>query len=85
VRICFSEAAQVLAIGDTFFVSKLHPHKQYLGSQPRFINHQPIETRIEAFVHHLSDYLRAAEAVKLRFQNIEELWHAQEVGQRKTP
>jgi ubiquinone/menaquinone biosynthesis C-methylase UbiE len=81
----FSEAARVLAVGGTFFVSELHPHKQYLGSQARFMHEQQVETRIEAFVHHLSDYLRAAEAASLKLEKLEESWHAEEMGQSKPP
>ncbi len=81
----FNQAARVLADGGTFFVSELHPHKQYLGSQARFVNEQQIETRIEAFVHHLSDYLRAAEATNLQLKKIEESWHAEEIGLGKPP
>ena len=76
----FNEAARVLAVGGTFFVSELHPHKQYLGSQARFVNEHKIETRIDAFVHHLSDYLRAAEAARLQLEKIEESWHGDDVG-----
>jgi malonyl-CoA O-methyltransferase len=81
----FSEAVRVLAVGGTFFVSELHPHKQYLGSQARFVNQQQVETRIEAFVHHLSDYLCAAETANLRLERIEESWHAEDAGQGKPP
>lgn len=81
----FNEAARVLAVGGTFFVSELHPHKQYLGSQARFVDAQHIETRIEAFVHHLSDYLHAAEAANLTLEKIEESWHPKEMGQNKPP
>ena len=76
----FNKAARVLAVGGTFFVSELHPHKQYLGSQARFVNAHKIETRIDAFVHHLSDYLRAAEAARLQIEKIEESWHGDDVG-----
>ena len=81
----FNEAARVLVVGGTFFVSELHPHKQYLGSQARFLNEQQIETRIEAFVHHLSDYLHAADAANLTLEKIEESWHDNEIGQGKPP
>ena len=81
----FNEAARVLAADGVLFVSELHPHKQYLGSQARFVNDQHIETRIEAFVHHLSDYLKAAHAAKLTLDTIEESWHPEEIGQGKPP
>lgn len=76
----FTEAARVLAVGGTFFVSELHPHKQYLGSQARFVNAQQIEIRVDAFVHHLSDYLRAADGAHLRLETIKESWHADDAG-----
>ena len=85
LHLVFNEAARVLAVDGTFFVSELHPHKQYLGSQARFVNEQQIETRIEAFGHHLSDYLRAAEAANLQLEKIEESWHVEETGQSKPP
>jgi len=75
-----NEAARVLVVGGTFFISELHPHKQYLGSQARFVNLHKVETRIEAFVHHLSDYLRAADVANLQLEKIEESWHADDIG-----
>ena len=77
----FSEAARVLAADGAFFVSELHPHKQYLGSQARFVSEQQVETRIEAFVHHISDFLRAADAAGLKLETLEESWHAEDAGQ----
>jgi len=77
----FNEAARVLADGGMFFVSELHPHKQYLGSQARFMNGQQVETRIEAFTHHISDFLHAAEASGLKLETLEESWHAEDAGQ----
>jgi malonyl-CoA O-methyltransferase len=76
----FSEAARVLVDGGTFFVSELHPHKQYRGSQARFISAQQIETRIEAFTHHVSDFLRAADAARLKLETGEESWHAEDIA-----
>lgn len=76
----FNEAARVLVDRGTFFVSELHPFKQYLGGQARFINAQQIETRIEAHVHHLSDYLRAAKAANFALEHLQESWHADDTG-----
>lgn len=81
IQFVFIEAARVLADGGTFFVSELHPHKQHLGSQARFMNAQQVETRIEAFVHHLSDFLNAAKAANLTLETIEESWHDEDTGQ----
>ena len=77
----FNEAARVLANEGMFFVSELHPHKQYLGSQARFMNGQQVETRIEAFTHHVSDFLRAADAAGFKLETLEESWHAEDTGQ----
>ncbi len=51
-----------------------------IWGQARLVNEQQIETRIEALVHHLPDYLRTAEAANLRLEKIEESWHADDVG-----
>lgn len=76
----FHEAARVLTTDGAFFVSELHPHKQYLGSQARFMDEAQVETRIDAFVHHISDFLRAADAAGLKLETLEESWHAEDSG-----
>jgi len=57
----FAQAFRVLKPGGHFYFGELHPFKQYLGSKARF------ETEggtfvLECFVHHVSDYFRAAKA-----------------------
>ena len=74
----FSEAARVLAADGLFLVSELHPHRQYLGSQARFTDERQIETRITAYTHHISDFLRAASAADLRLVTLEESWHPED-------
>lgn len=78
IQFVFIEASRVLVNGGTFFVSELHPHKQYLGSQARFMNEQQVETRIEAFTHHTSDFLHAADAAGLKLEKLEESWHSED-------
>src|SRR5689334_271056 len=51
----FSEAARVLIPGGQFFVSELHPVRQYLGVQAHFSRDQEITT-IEAFIHDVTDF-----------------------------
>lgn len=80
IQCIFNEAARVLMGGGVFFVSELHPHKQYLGSQARFTTGQQVETRIAAFTHHISDFLRAADATGLRLEKLEESWHREDDG-----
>ena len=69
----FEQARQHLAPGGQFFVCELHPAKQYLGSQARFL-HQGQEHKIPAFMHHLSDYLKAADLSGLRLMELNEWW-----------
>jgi malonyl-CoA O-methyltransferase len=78
----FREAHRVLTRGGRFYVSELHPFKQYQGKKARF---QRGETRIEisAFVHHISDFLNAAEAARLKLLKLNEWWHAED--QNETP
>jgi len=73
----FAEATRVLREGGRFFVSELHPFRQYQGTQARFQrNHQT--THIPAFVHHISDFTGAGEANKLALANMKEWWHPED-------
>jgi malonyl-CoA O-methyltransferase len=75
----FAEAARVLQPGGKFFINELHPFKQYRGTQARFEqNGQTIE--VDAFVHHISDFLRAAKGNGLRLESLEEHWREEDEG-----
>lgn len=70
----FAEAYRVLAGGGRFFVSELHPFKQYIGGKANFQRgDQQIE--IPAFVHHISAFLRAAESAGFALKRLDEWWH----------
>lgn len=69
----FSHARRCLAAGGAFYVSELHPYKQYLGSQARF-QLDGAEQRIPAFTHHLSEFSSAGEAAGLRLMKVGEYW-----------
>ena len=56
----FNQAHQKLKAGGKFFISELHPARQYLGSKAKYETETGIE-ELEVYVHHLSDYLKAAE------------------------
>jgi len=73
----FSEASRVLANDGTVFVSELHPFRQYRGVVARF---ERDDRRIEipAFVHHISDFLKAAGKNNLGLVELEEDWHAED-------
>ena len=78
----FSEAFRVLSDGGHFFICELHPFRQYQGTQANFQTaHGTIE--IQAFVHHISDFLDAAESNGFRLKEFKEWWH--ETDQNKLP
>jgi malonyl-CoA O-methyltransferase len=73
----FAEAARCLRVGGHFFVSELHPFKQYQGSKARFeAEAGPVE--VTAFVHHISEFVGAARAAGLRVTDLRESWHAED-------
>ena len=79
----FREAARTLAPGGRFFVSELHPHRQYLGSQARFVDENGETRRIQAYLHHVSDFTRAALEAGFQIERLDEWWGAEDA--QKTP
>ena len=78
----FAQAFRVLGEGGRFFVSELHPFRQYQGTQANFQRNQ--ETiQIPAFVHHISDFIDAAAANGLALARMKEWWHPED--QNKPP
>jgi ubiquinone/menaquinone biosynthesis C-methylase UbiE len=78
----FAQAFRVLRAGGQFFVSELHPFRQYQGTQANFQRNQE-KTEIPAFVHHISEFIDAAEANELELAGIKEWWHLED--QNKPP
>jgi len=74
LRFVFAEAARVLADGGQCFISELHPFRQYEGVQATFTRDDET-TQIPAFVHHISDFIAAAEASNLKLSRMNEWWH----------
>ncbi len=70
----FSEARRVLQSGGTFFISELHPYRQYQGSQAQFTKNGSL-TFVPAFVHHLSDFIQAGTQNGLKLSSLNEWWH----------
>lgn len=75
----FAEAQRVLRPGGHLFVSELHPFRQYQGKKAVFRQGEA-EVEIPAFIHHLSDFLSAAEQNQLRLHSLREWWHAEDSG-----
>lgn len=70
----FGEAARILLPGGQFFICELHPFKQYLGSKATF-QHDQSRVELPAFVHHISDFLDAAQQHGFSLVSLKEWWH----------
>ncbi len=70
----FSEAARTLLPSGRFFINELHPFKQYIGTKARFERGEQL-VEVDIFVHHISDFIIAAEANGLRLVRLNEYWH----------
>jgi ubiquinone/menaquinone biosynthesis C-methylase UbiE len=78
----FSEAARTLKPNGRFFITELHPFKQYQGTKARFEQNEKI-IEVEAFTHHTSDFTNAARKNGLKLVELNEYWH--ETDQNKPP
>jgi predicted TPR repeat methyltransferase len=56
----FSEAYKKLVAEGLFFISELHPFKQYLGSKAKFETEDGVN-ELEVYMHHISEYIQEAE------------------------
>lgn len=78
----FAEVSGALKPRGQFFLSELHPFRQYKGTKANFrTEDEAIE--IHAFVHHLSDFTESARANGLSLGMMKEWWH--EEDQNKLP
>lgn len=78
----FAQVSRALKAGGQFFLSELHPFRQYQGTKANFqTEDEAIE--INAFVHHLSDFTESAHANGLVLRMMKEWWH--EEDQNKLP
>lgn len=78
----FGEAARVLQPNGYLFINELHPFRQYEGKKARFQrNEETVE--VEAFMHHVSDFVHAAAESGLTLTKLNEYWH--EADQNKLP
>jgi ubiquinone/menaquinone biosynthesis C-methylase UbiE len=78
----FSEAARTLRPGGHFFIDELHPFRQYEGTKARFYRAEE-KVEVDAYVHHISDFLKAAERNHLSLIDLDEYWH--KTDQNKPP
>ena len=75
----FAESARTLRPGGKFFINELHPFKQYGGTKARYEQAgQTVE--VEAYVHHISEFIQAGQANGLRLETFRECWHSNDEG-----
>ena len=75
----FAQAARTLRSGGEFLVNELHPFKQYGGTKARFERGADV-VEVDVFIHHISEFMRAAEGSRLRLLKFDEVWHAEDAG-----
>ncbi|MGH8110243.1 MAG: class I SAM-dependent methyltransferase [Arenimonas sp.] len=75
----FKEAFRSLQKGGRFFISELHPFRQYQGGRARF-QQDGLVTEVQAYIHHVSEFLQAAAANNLVLESFNEYWHSEDEG-----
>lgn len=78
----FSEAVRVLQPNGYVFINELHPFRQYDGKKARFQRKEKT-VEVDAFTHHVSDFVQAASESGLTLVKLNEYWH--ETDQNKLP
>ena len=73
----FSQASRVLIKGGQLFISELHPFRQYQGGKANFKINQDI-VAIEAFVHHISDFVNIGKNHNFILEGFQEWWDEQD-------
>lgn len=67
----FNQAHKKLKTNGKLFVCELHPARQYAGSKAKYETENGTE-ELEVYVHHISDYLKAAESNSFKLVEINE-------------
>ncbi len=75
----FRQAFRVLKAGGAFYISELHPFRQYQGGNANFQRGDKI-IEVPAYVHHVSEFLQAASESKFRLESFNEHWHQDDQG-----
>ncbi len=73
IEFVFNQANKVLRSDGTFYIGELHPFKQYLGTKARFETGSGV-FELECFVHHISEFLRAAKINDFKLSGLKELF-----------
>lgn len=72
----FREASRVLKRCGKFYICELHPYRQYEGKQARFQTDKGLH-KLEAFTHHITDYLSSAKKSGFHLTDINEYFDDQ--------
>ena len=75
---------RVLEQGGTFLIDELHPFRQYEGRKARFTRGEG-EIEVPAFLHNISDFVKAASSNGLRLAMLNERWHPEDAYENKPP
>jgi ubiquinone/menaquinone biosynthesis C-methylase UbiE len=81
IEVVFREAARALRPAGLFFVSELHPYRQYRGGQARFVDCEGAAVTIQAYAHDVSDFVRAASDAGFMLERLDEWRHAEDAEQ----
>lgn len=71
----FQKVAKVTAKGSQVYIGELHPFKQYAGSKARFETENGTEV-LTCFNHHVTDFIKAANASGFQLIQLEEQFDA---------
>jgi ubiquinone/menaquinone biosynthesis C-methylase UbiE len=75
----FKEAFRSLQKGGRFYVSELHPFRQYQGGKAHFQRGDEV-TEVKAHTHHVSEFVQSAAANNLSLESLNEYWHPEDQG-----
>ncbi|WP_044206795.1 class I SAM-dependent methyltransferase [Flammeovirga sp. OC4] len=67
----FAKANTKLKKSGLFFISELHPFKQYLGTKARYETEEGVK-ELEVYIHHLSEFVHSAQNNGFMLKEVEE-------------
>ncbi len=73
----FNKAYSFLKTSGLFFISELHPFKQYTGSKAKFENNNKT-TELKTFTHNISDFLNSGKETGFKLINLREWFDEKE-------
>ena len=75
----FGEAARSLRKNGHFYISELHPFRQYQGKKANFQQEDKL-IEISSHVHHISDFIESAHTIGFSLSRMDEWWHEKDQG-----